>query len=57
MHRSEILLLMSGWGQTLPKFDVRVRSAYVPTPTKSRHFGFGPISGITPTRAHAIIVA
>ena len=38
---------MSAAGQFVPKFDVRVRSAFHPIPTKSRtsrRFGFGPLS-------------
>jgi hypothetical protein len=47
LRRNKFGLQMSAQGQSLPKFDVRVRSAFHPIATKSRtfrHFGFGPIS-------------
>ena len=45
VHCSEKSSLMTEMGQSLPKFDVCVTSAFHPIATKSRtfrHFGFGP---------------
>jgi hypothetical protein len=46
LQRNEVRRKSVGLGQSLPKFDVRVMSAFHPIATKSRtsrHFGFGPL--------------